>query len=235
MADPTTGTDERQPPRTARPRTGPVVRDRRRLDPETGQVRGGAPRRTRRAGARGGGRAPAGRARGRSRSGGATPSWRPPRRAWPTSGWPTCSGCRRSTSTTAAGSSATATWPVNAPSPACSRRCCPVLDDIHLARQHGDLESGPFAAIADKLEATLGRFGLARFGAAGEAFDPTVHEALMHTEAELGRGHHGDDRGPGAAAGLPAVEGSGERVPARGARGRGRPALIATRTDAERR
>src|SRR3954449_843455 len=64
----------------------------------------------------------------------------------------------------------------------------PVLDDIHLARQHGDLESGPFAAIADKLEATLGRFGLSRFGQPGEAFDPTVHDALMHTEAELAEG-----------------------------------------------
>jgi molecular chaperone GrpE len=64
----------------------------------------------------------------------------------------------------------------------------PVLDDIHLARQHGDLESGPFAAIADKLEATLARFGLNRFGEPGEAFDPTVHEALMHTEAELAEG-----------------------------------------------
>jgi molecular chaperone GrpE len=64
----------------------------------------------------------------------------------------------------------------------------PVLDDIHLARQHGDLESGPFAAIADKLEATLGRFGLSRFGEPGETFDPTVHEALMHTEAELAEG-----------------------------------------------
>ena len=64
----------------------------------------------------------------------------------------------------------------------------PVLDDIHLARQHGDLESGPFAAIADKLEATLGRFGLSRFGQPGETFDPMVHEALMHTEAELAEG-----------------------------------------------
>ena len=65
----------------------------------------------------------------------------------------------------------------------------PVLDDVHLARQHGDLEAGtPFAAIADKLEAVLGRFGLARFGEPGEAFDPTVHEALMHTEAELAEG-----------------------------------------------
>jgi molecular chaperone GrpE len=64
----------------------------------------------------------------------------------------------------------------------------PVLDDLHLARQHGDLESGPFAAIADKLESTLARFGLARFGEPGQAFDPTVHEALMHTEAELAEG-----------------------------------------------
>jgi molecular chaperone GrpE len=64
----------------------------------------------------------------------------------------------------------------------------PVLDDIHLARQHGDLDDGPFAAIADKLEATLGRYGLERFGAAGEPFDPAVHEALMHTEADLGEG-----------------------------------------------
>ncbi len=64
----------------------------------------------------------------------------------------------------------------------------PLLDDVHLARQHGDLESGPFAAIADKLETTLTRFGLARYGEPGETFDPTVHEALMHTEAELAEG-----------------------------------------------
>ncbi len=61
----------------------------------------------------------------------------------------------------------------------------PVLDDIHLAREHGDLEAGPFAAIAEKLEAILGRFGVERFGAVGEQFDPMVHEALMHVEADL--------------------------------------------------
>jgi molecular chaperone GrpE len=64
----------------------------------------------------------------------------------------------------------------------------PVLDDVHLARQHGDLESGPFAAIAEKLEVTLGRFGMARYGEPGEAFDPNVHEALIHTQAELAEG-----------------------------------------------
>jgi molecular chaperone GrpE len=57
----------------------------------------------------------------------------------------------------------------------------PVLDDIQAARDHGDLAGGPFAAIADKLENALRKFGLERFGAAGEEFDPTVHEALMHT------------------------------------------------------
>ena len=64
----------------------------------------------------------------------------------------------------------------------------PVLDDIHAARQHGDLEGGPFASIADKLEATLSRFGLIRYGEPGELFDPTVHEALLHTDAELAEG-----------------------------------------------
>ena len=56
----------------------------------------------------------------------------------------------------------------------------PVLDDIQAARDHGDLVEGPFAAIADKLESTLGKYGLVRFGAKGEAFDPMRHEALMH-------------------------------------------------------
>jgi molecular chaperone GrpE len=64
----------------------------------------------------------------------------------------------------------------------------PVLDDIHLARQHGDLDGGPFAAISDKLDAVLTRYGLERFGQVGEPFDPAVHEALMHTEADLGEG-----------------------------------------------
>lgn len=58
----------------------------------------------------------------------------------------------------------------------------PVLDDIELARQHGDL-TGPFVSIAEKLEGTLGRFGVIRYGEVGEAFDPAVHEALMHSHS----------------------------------------------------
>ena len=56
----------------------------------------------------------------------------------------------------------------------------PVMDDIHAAREHGDLSDGPFAAIAEKLEGSLGKFGLERFGVVGESFDPNVHEALLH-------------------------------------------------------
>ena len=55
----------------------------------------------------------------------------------------------------------------------------PVLDDVELARRHGEL-TGPFQSVAEKLEATLARFGVERYGAAGEVFDPSVHEALMH-------------------------------------------------------
>lgn len=65
----------------------------------------------------------------------------------------------------------------------------PVLDEVTLAKQHGDLEDGtPFARIADKLTGVLGRFGLEQFGEAGEEFDPTRHEALMHVEADLPEG-----------------------------------------------
>jgi len=55
----------------------------------------------------------------------------------------------------------------------------PVLDDIDRAREHGELEGG-FKAIADSLERIVAGLGLTKFGAKGDAFDPNVHEALMH-------------------------------------------------------
>lgn len=58
----------------------------------------------------------------------------------------------------------------------------PVLDDISLSRGHGDLEGTPFAAIADKLDATLARFGIEAFGQANDPFDPSIHEALLREE-----------------------------------------------------
>lgn len=59
-----------------------------------------------------------------------------------------------------------------------------VLDDIEAARQAGEL-SGPFAAIAQKLEQALATgFEVVRYGEAGEEFDPTHHDALMAQETD---------------------------------------------------
>ena len=55
----------------------------------------------------------------------------------------------------------------------------PVLDDLDLARKHGDLV-GPFAGVADQLATALGKFGLTPFGDVGDPFDPTLHEAVAH-------------------------------------------------------
>ena len=55
----------------------------------------------------------------------------------------------------------------------------PILDDLELARQHGDLNEGPLKAIADKLTGVLTNNQLAPFGAEGDAFDPEVHEAVQ--------------------------------------------------------
>jgi molecular chaperone GrpE len=55
----------------------------------------------------------------------------------------------------------------------------PILDDIGRARDHGDLTGG-FRSVAETLEATVTKLGLERYGEPGDSFDPTVHEALMH-------------------------------------------------------
>lgn len=59
----------------------------------------------------------------------------------------------------------------------------PVLDDIERARQHGDVQ-GAFKGVADALDALTGKLGLERFGEPGEPFDPSVHEALMQAEPD---------------------------------------------------
>ena len=55
-----------------------------------------------------------------------------------------------------------------------------VLDDLDRARAHGDLESGPLRSVADKLTAALTGLGLTAFGAEGDEFDPSLHEAVQH-------------------------------------------------------
>ena len=56
----------------------------------------------------------------------------------------------------------------------------PVLDDVDRAREHGEVTGG-FKAVADSLERIVTGEGLVKFGAPGDAFDPRLHEALMHS------------------------------------------------------
>jgi molecular chaperone GrpE len=56
----------------------------------------------------------------------------------------------------------------------------PALDAIDQAREHGEL-SGGFKSVADSLQTALTRLGLVAYGEKGEAFDPKVHEALIHS------------------------------------------------------
>jgi molecular chaperone GrpE len=56
----------------------------------------------------------------------------------------------------------------------------PALDDLDRARSHGDLEKGPLKSVADKLATALEGLGLSGFGDEGDAFDPSLHEAVQH-------------------------------------------------------
>ncbi|WKK62222.1 nucleotide exchange factor GrpE [Corynebacterium sp. P3-F1] len=55
----------------------------------------------------------------------------------------------------------------------------PLIDDLELARQHGDLADGPLKAFSDNLQAVLQRQNTQAFGAEGDPFDPEIHEAVQ--------------------------------------------------------
>jgi molecular chaperone GrpE len=59
----------------------------------------------------------------------------------------------------------------------------PVLDDIDRARQHGDL-TGALKAVADHLDGIFAKLGLQSFGEVGDRFDPAIHEAVLHAESD---------------------------------------------------
>ncbi|MGK5114278.1 MULTISPECIES: nucleotide exchange factor GrpE [unclassified Geodermatophilus] len=61
----------------------------------------------------------------------------------------------------------------------------PIVDDIERARDHGDL-TGAFKLVADRVLGLLEGLGVAAFGTAGDPFDPSLHEAVIHdTSAEV--------------------------------------------------
>ena len=60
-----------------------------------------------------------------------------------------------------------------------------ILDDLDRAESHNEL-SGGFKAVADQVIATTSKLGLEKFGDAPSAFDPNIHDALMHeTSADV--------------------------------------------------
>ena len=59
----------------------------------------------------------------------------------------------------------------------------PVLDEVKLAEDNGDV-TGAFAGHVAKLKQALGKVGFEQYGEVGEEFDPTVHEALMQQPSD---------------------------------------------------
>jgi molecular chaperone GrpE len=61
----------------------------------------------------------------------------------------------------------------------------PIVDDIERARDHGDL-TGAFKVVADRVLGLVDGLGVQSFGSAGDPFDPALHEAVMHdTSADV--------------------------------------------------
>jgi molecular chaperone GrpE len=188
---------------------GPVIRDRRRIDPKTGQVRDqagqGQPRPGRHSAARPGGPAAAASAPGTGGSGSSGGQAAP---AAPGPGGP-AAPAGGSGSASADMALAEARTQLSERTADLQRlqaeyanyrkrverdrvavreqalanvlmELLPVLDDIGRAREHGELTGG-FKSVAESLEAAAAKLGLTPFGESGDPFDPTVHDALMHS------------------------------------------------------
>ena len=54
----------------------------------------------------------------------------------------------------------------------------PVLDEVKLAREAGDV-TGAYEKHVDRLLDALGKLDVVQYGEAGEVFDPNIHDALM--------------------------------------------------------
>jgi len=60
------------------------------------------------------------------------------------------------------------------------RSLLPALDDLARAEAHGDLVDGaPMTIVAQKMRSAFDKYGLKQIGAKGEPFDPAFHEAVV--------------------------------------------------------
>ncbi len=166
-------------PREQAPQEGPVIRDKRRLDPETGQLREPSAQAA----------APAAPGHGPAAGAGVADG------AGPEDGPPLDETAQQLAERTADLQRLQAEYAnyrrrVDRDREAVREAAVanvltnllPVLDDIGRAREHGELEGG-FKSVGEALEQTVERLGLERFGVSGDPFDPTVHEALTHAHS----------------------------------------------------
>jgi molecular chaperone GrpE len=59
------------------------------------------------------------------------------------------------------------------------RSLLPAMDDLDRAETHGDLAGTPLELVAQKLRASFERYGVTAVGVVGETFDPSLHEAVV--------------------------------------------------------
>jgi molecular chaperone GrpE len=59
------------------------------------------------------------------------------------------------------------------------RGLLPVMDDLDRAESHGDLAGTPLELVAQKLRSSFERYGITAVGVVGEVFDPSLHEAMV--------------------------------------------------------
>lgn len=59
------------------------------------------------------------------------------------------------------------------------RSLLPVMDDLDRAEAHGDLAGTPLELVAQKLRSSFERYDIKSVGEVGETFNPAVHEAVV--------------------------------------------------------
>ena len=64
------------------------------------------------------------------------------------------------------------------------RSLLPAVDDLNRAEAHGDLAGTPLEIVAQKIKQSFERYGMVAVGEVGEAFDPAKHEAMVHLPSE---------------------------------------------------
>ena len=59
------------------------------------------------------------------------------------------------------------------------RSLLPVMDDLDRAEAHGDLAGTPLELVAQKLRSSFERYDIKSVGEVGETFNPALHEAVV--------------------------------------------------------